>query len=146
MLFCALLWGSAFPVIKHVYGYWAEHGIERSLSMIFLFAGVRFTIAGGGLLLFGKGLREEFRATSWKALLGFALAQTFVQYLFFYQAIAISSASLAALLVATGSFWWMLLSPILRRSPWPTPRQWLGTFYRWRGGVLGCLCTGCWCG
>ena len=132
VLFCALLWGSAFPVIKHVYGYWAEHGIERSLSMIFLFAGVRFTIAGGGLLLFGKGLRQEFRATSWRALLGFALAQTFIQYLFFYQAIAISSASLAALLVATGSFWWMLLSPILRRSPWPTPRQWSGLFI---GGV-----------
>ena len=33
VLLCALLWGSAFPVIKHVYGYWAEIGLERSLPM-----------------------------------------------------------------------------------------------------------------
>ena len=125
-LFCALLWGSAFPAIKHVYGYWTEHGLERSLPMIFLFAGVRFSIAGSGLLCFGKGLRQELRETSWGNLLAFAMAQTFVQYVFFYQSVAVSSASLAALLVATGSFWWMLLSPILQNTPWPTRRQWLG--------------------
>ena len=132
VLFCALLWGSAFPVIKDVYAYWEGLGLERSLSMILLFAGVRFSLAGGGLLLFGNGLRRELKETSWRPLLGFALAQTFVQYVFFYQAVAVSSASLAALLVATGSFWWMLLSPLLQRSPWPAPRQWLGLLI---GGV-----------
>ena len=118
VLFCALLWGSAFPVIKRVYGTWEDLGVERSLAMIFLFAGVRFSIAGAGLLLFGKGLRNEIRRTRWALILGFAIAQTFVQYVFFYQAIAVSSGSLAALMVATGSFWWMLLSPIL---PLATP-------------------------
>lgn len=126
MLVCALLWGSAFPVIKQIYGYWAEIGLVRSLPMIFLLAGVRFSIAGGGLLIFGKGLRSELRRTPTRYLIGFALTQTFVQYVFFYQAIAISSGSLAALLVATGSFWWMLLSPLLQKSPWPTSAQWLG--------------------
>ncbi|MGI9239787.1 MAG: DMT family transporter [Verrucomicrobiales bacterium] len=132
VLFCALLWGSAFPVIKDVYAYWEGLGLERSLSMILLFAGVRFSLAGGGLLLFGNGLRRELEETPWKPLLGFALAQTFVQYVFFYQAVAVSSASLAALLVATGSFWWMLLAPILQNSPWPAPVQWFGLLI---GGV-----------
>lgn len=126
MLVCALLWGSAFPVIKQIYSHWAEIGLQRTLPMIFLLAGVRFSIAGGGLLMLGKGLRDELRRTPVRYLIGFALTQTFVQYVFFYQAIAISSGSLAALLVATGSFWWMLLSPLLQKSPWPTGAQWLG--------------------
>ncbi|MFT4549356.1 MAG: drug/metabolite transporter (DMT)-like permease [Verrucomicrobiales bacterium] len=132
MIFCALLWGSAFPVIKHVYGHWAKIGIEPTVAMILLFAGVRFSIAGGGLLFCGKSLRAELRQTSWGLLLGFALTQTFIQYVFFYQAVAISSASLTALLVATGSFWWMLLSPLLQKSPWPSGAQWCGLLI---GGV-----------
>ena len=126
VLLCALLWGSAFPVIKQVYAYWEGIGLQRTLPMVLLFAGIRFSIAGSGLLLLGEGLRRELRATPWRPLAVFALAQTFLQYLFFYEAIAVSSASLAALLVATGSFWWMLLAPIMQGSPWPTRRQWCG--------------------
>jgi drug/metabolite transporter (DMT)-like permease len=125
-LLCALLWGSAFPAIKHVYAHWSSQGLERTLPMILLFAGVRFSISGFGLLLFGKNTTAEIRRTSWKLLLGFALSQTFIQYIFFYQSVAASSASLAALLVATGSFWWMLLSPLIQKSPWPSTMQWLG--------------------
>ncbi|MDA7888616.1 DMT family transporter [Akkermansiaceae bacterium] len=125
-LICALLWGSAFPAIKHVYEFWEHHGLIRTLPLIFLFAGVRFTIAGGGLLIFGKNLRRELRATPWKSLAALALTQTFIQYVFFYQAVAVSSASLTALLVATGSFWWMILAPLIQKTPWPMQRQWLG--------------------
>lgn len=125
-LICALLWGSAFPAIKSVYHHWAIHGLERSLPIILLFAGIRFAFAGTGLLILGKNLRREIHATPWKLLLGLSLTQTFIQYVFFYQSVAISSASLAALLVATGSFWWMLLAPLLQKTAWPSPTQWLG--------------------
>ena len=50
---CALLWGSAFPVIKSVYRHWDAHGVEVGLAGIWLFAGVRFTIAGLGCLVVG---------------------------------------------------------------------------------------------
>lgn len=125
-LICALLWGSAFPAIKSVYHHWATHGLERSLPIILLFAGIRFVLAGSGLLVLGKNLRREIHDTPWKLLLGLSLTQTFIQYIFFYQSVAISSASLAALLVATGSFWWMLLAPLLQKTAWPSPTQWLG--------------------
>ena len=125
-LLCALLWGSAFPAIKNVYAHWDLQGLERTLPMILLFAGVRFSVSGFGLLLFGKNISAELRVTPRKLLLGFALTQTFIQYIFFYQAVAASSASLAALLVATGSFWWMLMSPLIQKSPWPSAMQWLG--------------------
>lgn len=126
VLLCSLLWGSAFPAIKSVYQHWDAYGLERSLPVIFLFAGVRFVIAGSGLLVLGKNLRTEIRATPWKLLAAFALTQTFIQYVFFYQSVSVSSASLTSLLVATGSFWWMLLAPLLQKTPWPSRRQWFG--------------------
>ncbi|MGJ8697685.1 MAG: DMT family transporter [Verrucomicrobiaceae bacterium] len=141
-LICALLWGSAFPVIKNVYAHWESQSLERSLPLIFLFAGIRFSISGLGLLLFGKNTAAELRRTPWKLLVSFALTQTFVQYVFFYQAVAASSASLAALLVATGSFWWMLLSPLIRKTPWPTAMQWLGLLIGGTGVSLAVYAPG----
>jgi len=132
VLICGLLWGSAFPVIKQVFLHWEDQGLQRTLPIVYFFAGVRFCISGTGLLIYGKNLRQEFRQTSLKALVFLALTQTLVQYLCFYQAVALSSASLASLLVATGSFWWMLLTPAILKTPWPNQSQWLGLIV---GGV-----------
>lgn len=126
VLICSLLWGSAFPAIKTVYQHWENNGLERSLPVIFLFAGVRFVLAGGGLLFLGNNLKLEIKATPWRLIAGFALTQTFIQYVFFYQSVSVSSASLTALLVATGSFWWMLLAPLIQKTPWPSRLQWFG--------------------
>lgn len=125
VLICALLWGSAFPAIKTVYQHWQHIGINRTLPLIFLFAGIRFSIAGGALLLIGKNLKAEIKATPAPLIIAFALTQTFIQYIFFYQAIAVSSATLSALLVVTGSYWWILLAPLLQKTPWPNRNQWL---------------------
>ena len=125
VLICALLWGSAFPAIKTVYGHWEAQGLERTVPVVLLFAGIRFAVAGAGLLCAARGLKEEMARTSWKRLAFLALTQTFVQYVFFYQAVALSSASLTALLVATGSFWWVLLAPVFTDEPKPGAGQWL---------------------
>ncbi len=131
-LICSLLWGSSFPAIKSVYHHWENNGLLLTLPLGLLFAGVRFTLAGGALLAVSKNLKLQLRATPWKLLATLALTQTFLQYLFLYQALAISGAGLAALLVATGSFWWMLLAPLIQKTPWPTSLQWLGLFI---GGI-----------
>jgi drug/metabolite transporter (DMT)-like permease len=136
VIVCSLLWGSAFPAIKTVYQNWDAQGLERSLPVIFLFAGVRFSLSGASLLILGKNLKNELRLTPWRLIAGLALAQTFIQYLFFYQAVSVSSASLAALLVATGSFWWMLLAPLIQKTPWPSPTQWFGLMLGGLGVVL----------
>ena len=135
-LICSLLWGSAFPAIKTVYQYWDEQGLQRSLPIIFLFAGVRFCLSGAGLLILGRNLKKEICTTSWKLVAALALTQTFIQYVFFYQAVSVSSASLAALLVATGSFWWMILAPLIQKTPWPSPIQWSGLLLGGLGVVL----------
>lgn len=106
--------------------------MELSLSLIFLFAGCRFTLAGTSLLLLAKKPFAEWRQTPKKILLLFALSQTLIQYIFFYIGIAASSASLSALLVSTGSFWWVILAPLILKTKFPTRMQWLSL-------LIGCI-------
>lgn len=141
-LLCALLWGSAFPCIKTVYGIWEREGIEPVLADYWWFAGVRFTLAGSLLLLIARRPLAEFRATPKRRLAGFTLTQTFGQYLVFYLAIAVSSGSLAGLLTSTGSFWWMLLAPLLAGSAWPNRNQWAALALGGLGVTLATLAPG----
>lgn len=141
-LLCAVLWGSAFPCIKTVYGVWERAGVEPVLADYWWFAGVRFTLAGAMLLLVARRPLAEFRATPKRRLLSLTLTQTFGQYLVFYLAIALSSGSLAGLLTSTGSFWWMLLAPLLAGSPWPNRAQWAALAIGGLGVTLATLAPG----
>jgi len=82
-------------------------------------------IGGAALLLIAKQPWKEWKQTPKVPLILFACTQTFIQYALFYTALAISSAVMGGLLVATGSFWWLILAPLLLKSPWPKRRQWL---------------------
>jgi drug/metabolite transporter (DMT)-like permease len=88
---CALLFGSAFPAIKTVFGHWESRGLEIGLFSIWLFAGIRFMIAGIGLLCAAKQPFIELKNTPWRLLLLFTLGQTLLQYLFFYLAVCRTS-------------------------------------------------------
>ena len=159
VLVCALLWGSAFPTIKAIYAEWDRLGVEPDMPNRFLLAGVRFLLGGTVLLLMAKHPWVELRRTSWKSVLWFACTQTYVQYALFYTALATASAVLGGLLVSSGSFWWLVLAPLLLKTPWPSRWQWtlmgvgaagvLVAVYRpgagsgqpVLGGVLFCLST-----
>lgn len=131
-LLCALLWGSAFPCLKAVYGIWEEQGFEPGLGDYWWFAGVRFTIAGVALLIVAKNPWREIRRSPKTRLLTMSLTQTFGQYLLFYYAIAVASGSLTGLLVSSGSFWWVILAPLLSHAPKPSRGQWMALLL---GGV-----------
>ncbi|MBK1833704.1 DMT family transporter [Roseibacillus ishigakijimensis] len=128
VLLCAVLWGSAFPGIKLAYLEWEQQGLSIGLAEMYWFAGLRFTLAGGVLLLLSRQALRDFRATPIKLTLAFAATQTIGQYLFFYLGLNLSSGSLGSLMVATGSFWWMLLAPLILRTPWPSRGQWAALF------------------
>ena len=125
VLVCALLWGSAFPGIKAIFAEWDRLGIDATFSNRLLLAGVRFIIGGGALLLIAKQPWKEWNATPKIPMLLFACTQTYIQYVLFYTALSISSAVMGGLLVATGSFWWLILAPLILKSPWPSQRQWM---------------------
>ena len=124
VLLCALLWGSAFPGIKAIYSSWEAAGIETSFNKNILIAGIRFTLAGSMLLLIAKKPIQDFKNAPKLPLLSFALLQTTIQYVFFYTALAVSSSVLGGLLTSMGSFWWLLLAPLLLKTAWPTKIQW----------------------
>jgi drug/metabolite transporter (DMT)-like permease len=135
---CALLWGSAFPVIKIVYAGWESNSLELRLC----FAGIRFIMAGLLILPFCGRSTWYFRGAWLKWLLLLAFTQTFLQYVFFYSGLAVSSGVLGAVLVGTGSLWWIVLAPILLKSSRPKGRHLWVVFVGLTGVVIAVYAPG----
>lgn len=124
VLMISLLWGSAFPAIKGIYAEWERLGVEQTLDNRLLLAGLRFTVAGIILLCLAKQPFKDLKAAPKWSLLGFSLGQTYFQYLLFYTALSVSSAVLGGLLTGLGSIWWLILAPLILKTPWPSAKQW----------------------
>ena len=90
-----------------------------------VFAGVRFSLAGLMLLPFVRRPVFSLPDSGFRVLMPIALTQTFGQYLFFYTGLSVSSGVLASLLVSTGSFWWVLLAPLMLKSAKATRAHWI---------------------
>ncbi|MDQ7094498.1 DMT family transporter [Desulfosporosinus sp. PR] len=110
-LFCAILWGSAFPVLKISYEELRIAADDQ--SAIIVLAGMRFLLAG--LLLFMLlvlGVRRSPKV-SWKVfgqlfLLG--LLQISLQYYFFYNGLAHTSGMKGAILSSASIFFVVILA------------------------------------
>ena len=116
VIICALLWGTAFPGIKYVYSAWPE---SQHWDGRLLFAGIRFMIAGLMIMPFTRrgGIIAQFKKADLRLLAALAMTQTFAQYVFFYMGLSLSSGVLGSLMVSTGSFWWILLAPLILKTP-----------------------------
>ncbi|MBQ0920544.1 DMT family transporter [Hydrogenophaga aromaticivorans] len=108
---CCLLWGSAYPAIK---GGYALLDIARSDTAAQLaFAGWRFLLAGGLLLVIARLMGKPVWALStgqWRQVALLGLAQTSLQYVFFYVGLAHTSGVKGSILNATGTFFSVLLA------------------------------------
>ena len=138
VLLCALLWGSAFPLIKTVYGDWES----VTLSLCLFFAGIRFSVAGAGLLMFCSGAGKRLRGANLPLLGLLALTQTCLQYCGFYAGMIYSSGVLGALLVGCGSFWWILLAPTILKTAPPRIGEWLALSISTLGIVVAVYAPG----
>lgn len=115
--FCCLLWGSAYPAIKN--GYEIFQIAAGDLPGKIIFAGYRFVIAGGLLLLFaflqGKSIARLSRHQySQLALLG--VTQTALQYIFFYIGLAYTTGVKGSIMNATGTFFSVLLAHFIYKN------------------------------
>ncbi len=125
--FCCLLWGSSFPAIKGGYALFAIAADDIPSKLIF--AGWRFALAGLVLLtwasLTGKRIAPRSAGEfSHMAMLG--LAQTTVQYVFFYIGLAHTTGVKGSIMNATGTFFSVVMAHWLYRNDRLTPAKALG--------------------
>ncbi len=126
MLSC-FLWGSATPAIKIGYGMFAIDSADT--SSIILFAGIRFFLAGLLVVFFQSLLRHRFLAPQKEALpsiFALSLAQTAVQYLFFYIGLAHTTGVHGTIISGTGGFISILMASLLFHYEKLTPAKLLG--------------------
>lgn len=102
---CTLLWGSAFPGVKIGYELFAIDGDDVFQKL--LFAGTRFALAGGAVLLYArlrgvKGL--ALRRENLGGILMMALLQTGLQYMLFYIGLSHTSGSRGAMITGSAVF------------------------------------------
>lgn len=112
---CCGLWGSAFPYVKIGYQLF---DITDTASQI-LFAGLRFTLAGIMTIIIGSILNRKFlfpQKASWKYVFTLSFFQTFVQYLFFYVGLSITTGVKASLIEGTCAFFSILIASLIFRQ------------------------------
>lgn len=106
---CCLLWGSAFPCVK--IGYRLFEIDTSSAPSLMLFAGVRFSLAGILVIIFGSIQQKKFLVPKpkniWRVLI-VALFQTAMQYTFFYIGLANTTGVKSAVLNGLGVFFTIL--------------------------------------
>jgi drug/metabolite transporter (DMT)-like permease len=135
-LICALLWGSAFPLVKT--GMAILH-IQHSTGGKLYFAAYRFFLAGlmifAGLAAMGQPLRLTSRCDyAVMALTG--LLQTTLQYVFFYIGLSNTTGVKASIIIASGSFFLALFSHLWFKDDPLTLRKTTGLVIGFLGIVL----------
>ena len=116
-IICCMLWGSAFPCVK--LGYTLFNVDTSSYSSLILFAGVRFTLAGVLVLIFGSITQRKIllpkRRNIWRVGV-VALFQTAVQYTCFYIGLAHLTGVKSSVLNGLGVFFTIIAACFIFRT------------------------------
>lgn len=112
-----LLWGSAYPAIKTGYALFSIAADNISAKMVF--AGYRFVLAGLLLLVFATVTQRSLRLRGWlqvRQIITLGLAQTSLQYIFFYIGLAYTTGVKGSIMNATGTFFSVLLAHFIYKN------------------------------
>ncbi|NLL70757.1 MAG: DMT family transporter [Epulopiscium sp.] len=111
---CAILWGSAFPVLKLSY---PEMGLQPDdLYGKVVFAGFRFLLASLIIFVFFKLTSKQsiwVPKKFWLPLLGLGVVQTGLQYFFFYNGLAHTTGMKGSIIESIGNFFTVALAHFL---------------------------------
>ena len=132
-----LLWGSAAPCIKLGYRYFAITS-DDVMSQI-LFAGVRFTLAGGLTVLLGSLLRRRMllpKRGSGYMILMLAMMQTVIQYTFFYIGLSHAPGFKGSIISPTSTFFALLIAALVFHQEKLTVKKLLGCLIGFAGVVV----------
>lgn len=109
--FCCLLWGSAYPGVKS--GYILFNINSENIFSELTFAGYRFIIAGFMVLIFALlSGRKLFSITlnNMKQIAKLGIAQTTIQYIFFYIGLSNTSGVKASVMNALSVFFSVIIA------------------------------------
>lgn len=115
VMFCCLLWGSAFPSLKITY---QLIGDMNEYQKIWL-AGLRFMLAGFGILVFAKlkmRISLKPKAKEMPFILLIALLQTFGAYVFYYIGLGHTTAVKTAVLTSISAFLVAIMSHFMTKN------------------------------
>jgi drug/metabolite transporter (DMT)-like permease len=131
---CCLLWGSAYPAIKSGYALLAIDRDDTASQLVF--AGYRFVLAGVLLLGMARAMGRRVFALS-RGDLGrvglLGLAQTALQYVFFYVGLAHTTGVRASIFNATGTFFSVLLAHFIYTNDRLNRRKTIGCLVGFAG-------------
>ncbi len=137
-LLCCFLWGSAFPMVK--IGYEMFSIAESDTASQILFAGIRFSLAGALVILFGSLIAKKPLYPRNKTEIGhcllLSLFQTVLQYTAFYIGLAHTSGVKSSILVALNVFLSLLLSAAVFKMEKLTAPKLIGVLIGFAGVVL----------
>lgn len=131
------LWGSAFPSIKVGYRLFSIASDDMASQM--LFAGVRFFLAGVGVIIVMSLVRRKPllpHRSDWDPILVLSLFQTTIQYLFFYLGLAHASGVSSSILEASNPFFALLIAALVFRRERLTTRKVVGSALGFAGVIL----------
>ena len=136
-LFCAVLWGSAFPVLKVSY---VELGIApNDRSAIIVLAGIRFFLASILIfILIVAGIRQSPKVSRkvLPQLFLLGLLQISLQYFFFYNGLAHTSGMKGAILSSAGIFFVVIIAHFVYTDDRLGWRKMIGLITGFAGIVL----------
>ncbi|GHH99863.1 DMT family transporter [Neobacillus kokaensis] len=136
-VFCSILWGSAFPVLKVSYEELGMAGDDLSAKIVF--AGMRFMLSALLLLLIVFFIDRKALKISWRqlpAIIGLGLLSTSLSYFFFYNGLAHTSGMKAAILNSSGVFFVVFLAHFVYSNDRLDGRKLFGFFTGFGGIVL----------
>lgn len=135
---CCFLWGSAFPCIK--IGYEWFDLTSSTWPSVMVFAGIRFTLAGVLVLLFGSLLAKKPLHPTSVGCVGrigaLCMFQTVLQYVFFYIGLQHTTGVKASIIEGTNVFVCIVVAALIFRLEDITVRKVVGCVLGFVGVVL----------
>lgn len=134
-VFCTVLWGSAYPVIKYTYTVIAMPEVADKL----LFAGVRFFLAGLMVFCYTWIKNRRFPTVPKERIGGVALygiLQTGLMYILNYIGVANTTATKTSIITAASAFFAVLFAPLFFKGEKLTVLKIVGVVIGMAGIVL----------
>ena len=141
-VFCNILFGSAFPMIKLGYEYF---GITDGVFPKILYAGIRFFLAGAVVLLIDTVSRRKPSCVGKNNLLNIVLlgvTYTFLQYIFFYIGLSNTSGASGSVVNSASAFTALLLAHFIYPDDRLNFRKLAGCALGFAGVSIACFSGG----